>query len=263
MRLTSKLLASIILAVLFGGVLVTSAFGWWRTETTKIPALITEGEAAGSYDPADIRGSYTFGDIENAFGVPAGDLAAAFGLPAETDAAAFKVNELESLYEGLEVEIGTASVRLFTAFYTGLPYDLSLEESYLPRQAVELLEARGNLPPERLAYLDAHTIELVVEQPALEQTEVASPELAQPEVETTTATPEVDHTPEAEEGTLRGKTTFQELLDWGVPQERIEAVLGGPMPAAATVIRDYATAQGIEFATLRDALQAEIDAVFP
>jgi hypothetical protein len=101
MRLTSKLLASIILAVLFGGVLVTSAFAGCALRPPKSRAH-HRGEAAGSYDRADIRGSYTFGDIENAFGVPAGDLAAAFGLPAETDAAAFKVNELESLYEGLK-----------------------------------------------------------------------------------------------------------------------------------------------------------------
>lgn len=251
MRLTAKPLALILLAVIFGGVLVTSAFGWWRTETSKVPAVFTEGEAAGQYDPADIRGSYTFGDIQQSFGVPAGELAAAFGLPAEVDAAGFKVNELETLYEGLEVEIGTASVRLFTAFYSGLPYDLSLEESYLPRPAVEILVARGNLSAERQAYLQAHTIELAVETPVVETRADETPAV----------TPQVDHTPEAEPGTVRGKTTFQELLDWGVPQEHIEAVLGNPMPAAATVIKDYADARGIEFATLREALQVEVDAV--
>ena len=60
---------------------------------------------------------------------------------------------------------------------------------------------------------------------------------------------------------MRGKTTFQELLDWGVPQERIEAVLGGPMPAPGVVIKDYVTAQGKEYATVREVLQAEVDAV--
>lgn len=251
MRLTSKPLALIILAVIFGGVLVTSAFGWWRTESSKVPSRIAEGEAAGQYDPADIRGSYTFGDIENSFGVPAGELAAAFGLPAEIDAADFKVNELETLYAGLEVEIGTASVRLFTAFYSGLPYDLTAEEeSFLPSQAAEILTALGTLTPERLAYLAAHTVDL--------DAPTAAEATPAPQV---SGTPEADHTPQAEDGTVRGKTTFQELLDWGVPQERIEAVLGSPMPAAATVIKDYAGAQGIEFATLRDALQAEVDAV--
>ena len=65
MRLTAKPLALLILAVIFGGVLVTSAFNWWTTESTKVPAKFASGEAAGQYDPADIRGSYTFGDIES------------------------------------------------------------------------------------------------------------------------------------------------------------------------------------------------------
>lgn len=253
MRLTSKPLALILLAVIFGGVLVTGAFNWWSTESLKVPATFTEGEAAGQYNPADIRGSYTFGDIERSFGIASAELAAAFGLPGDVDAAAFQVKELETLYEGLEVEIGTASVRLFTAFYAGLPFDLSLEESYLPRPATAILLSRGNLSAERLAYLESHTIDL--------------PDAQQPSVAETAGLPadptpesEIDHTPEAEEGTLRGKTTFRELLDWGVTQERIEAVLGGQMPAPDTVIRDYATARGIEFATLREALQAEIDA---
>jgi hypothetical protein len=259
MRLTAKPLALLILAVIFGGVLVTSAFNWWTTESTKVPAKFTEGEAAGQYDPADIRGSYTFGDIEKNFGVPAAQLAAAFALPAETDPASFKVNQLESIYEGLEVEIGTVSVRLFTAFYTGLPYDLSAEEeSYLPRQAVEILTALGTLTPERLSYLETHAVDLsapVVAETALPAAAEAAPA---PQV---SGTPDAEHTPQAEDGTVRGKTTFQELLDWGVPQERIEAVLGGPMPAPGVVIKDYVTAQGKEFATVRDALQAEVDAV--
>jgi len=259
MRLTAKPLALIILAVIFGGVLVTSAFNWWTTESTKVPAKFAEGEAAGQYNPADIRGSYTFGDVEKNFAVPAAQLAAAFALPAETDPASFKVNQLESIYEGLEVEIGTASVRLFTAFYTGLPYDLSAEEeSYLPRQAVEILTALGTLSPERLAYLAAHTVDL--DAPAAVETALPVTVEGTPAPQVS-GTPNAEHTPQAVDGTVRGKTTFQELLDWGVPQERIEAVLGGPIPAPGVVIKDYVTAQGKEFSAVRDALQAEVDAV--
>ena len=259
MRLTAKPLAFIILAVIFGGVLVTSAFNWWTTESSKVPVKFTSGEAAGQYNPADIRGSYTFGDIEKNFAVPVAQLAAAFALPAGTDPASFKVNQLETLYTGLEVEIGTASVRLFTAFYAGLPYDLTNgEDSYLPRQAVEILTALGTLSAERLAYLETHTIDLaappVIETvlPAVAETTPA------PKV---SGTPDAEHTPQAVDGTVRGKTTFQELLDWGVPRERIEAVLGGAMPAPSVVIKDYITAQGQEFTAVREALQAEVDAV--
>lgn len=253
MRLTSKPLALIILAAIFGGVLLTSAFGWWHTETNKIPATFSEGEAAGEYNPADIRGSYTFGDIEKSFGIPGSQLAVAFGLPVDANVSAFQVKELENLYTGFDVEIGTSSVRLFTAFYTGLPYDLSAEESYLPKPAADILIAHGNLSPERLAYLDTHTLDLTTQPTVIEIAPTPTLPLQ--------TTPSADHTPEVEDGTIRGKTTFQELLDWGVPRERIEAVLGGAMPASDMLIKDYAAAQGLEFATLREALQIEVDAV--
>ncbi|MGB8983706.1 MAG: hypothetical protein WCC12_17690, partial [Anaerolineales bacterium] len=65
MTLTSKPLAFILFIIMFGGIAVSSALGWWQTESTKVPAAYTEGEFAGQANPADIRGSYTFGDISN------------------------------------------------------------------------------------------------------------------------------------------------------------------------------------------------------
>ena len=53
-------------------------------------------------------------------------------------------------------EIGTASVRLFVAFYKGMPYDLSTD-TYLPESAAVILRAR-NLSSEQAAYLAAHTV---------------------------------------------------------------------------------------------------------
>ena len=41
-------------------------------------------------------------------------------------------------------------------------------------------------------------------------------------------------TTETEAGSIRGKTTFQDLLDLGLPQETIELVIGGPMPDPLT-----------------------------
>ena len=117
MKLTSKPLAIIIVVILFGSIGITTALGWWSTENSKQVATFTEGEFAGQPNPADIRGSYTFGDIENNFDVPAADLAVAFGLPDGTDAAAYSVKSLEEVYANLEggIEVGTSSVRLFTA----------------------------------------------------------------------------------------------------------------------------------------------------
>ena len=84
MTLNSKSLAVIILVVLFGGILFSTAMGWWQTTSTKVAANFTEGEFAGQANPADIRGSYTFGDVEKNFGVPASLLAEAFAIPSGT-----------------------------------------------------------------------------------------------------------------------------------------------------------------------------------
>ena len=239
MTLTSKPLAVIILVVLFGGIALSAALGAWQTESTKVAATFTEGEFAGMANPADIRGSYTFGDVEKNFGVPASLLAEAFAIPSGTDPATFPVKDLEALYAGLETEIGTASVRLFTALYTGLPYDLSTD-IYLPSRAVDMLNALGTLTPEQTAYIEAHKVVLD-----------SAPTLV--------STPE----PESTERILKGKTTFQELLDWGLPQAVIEGIIGAPLPATSLTIKDYCTSQGLSFETIKAALQAEVDKLAP
>lgn len=239
MTLTSKPLAVIILVVLFGGIALSAALGAWQTESTKVAATFTEGEFAGMANPADIRGSYTFGDVEKNFGVPASLLAEAFAIPSGTDPAAFPVKDLEALYAGLETEIGTASVRLFTALYAGLPYDLSTD-IYLPSRAVDMLNALGTLTPEQTAYIEAHKV-VLDSAPA----PVSSPE------------------PESTERILKGKTTFQELLDWGLPQAVIEGIIGAPLPATSLTVKDYCTQAGLSFETIKAALQAEVDKLTP
>ena len=87
MTLTSKPLAALVVFILFGGIFFSSLMGWWQTESTKEAATFTGGEFAGQANPADIRGSYTFGDVNKNFGVPLADLAVAFRLPAGADAA--------------------------------------------------------------------------------------------------------------------------------------------------------------------------------
>ena len=150
MNLTSKPLAAIVLVTIFGGIFFSSFMGWWETESTKEPITFTEGEFAGEANPADIRGSYTFGDIANSFDVTPELLAQAFGIISD-DPASFAVKDLETIYLDSGYEIGTASVRVFVAFYTGLPYDLAGEATYLPRAASDILLAKGNLDEERIA----------------------------------------------------------------------------------------------------------------
>lgn len=243
MNLTSKPLAAIILIILFGGITFTTAMGWWATESSKQPATYTEGEFEGQSNPADIRGSYTFGDIEKSFNIPSATLAQAFNVETDTPAT-FAIKGLEDIYAASEFEIGTTSVRLFVALYKGLPFDLSTD-MYLPENAAILLKGQ-TLTAEQTAYLDAHTIP----NPA------AGPAAPQPApVTTSTSTPAA----ETAERLVKGKTTFQEILDWGVSQKVIEQTIGAPMPNPLTKIKDHCTEKGLDFEAIKTALQAEVD----
>ena len=259
MTLTSKPLSLIILVILFGGIFFTTWMGWWQTESSKVAATFETGEYAGQANPADIRGSYTFGDVEKNFRVPAVVLAEAFGILTETPAS-FAVKELEEMYSESGVEIGTSSVRLFVAFYMGLPFDLD-SDIYLPESAATLLEER-ELEPERRAYLESHTalpgveVETIPEvQSTVEQSSTALPTQEPAPTAEKAATQEVD----SSEGTIRGKTTFQELLDWGLSQTAFEEILGAPVEDLSGTVKDFCTANGLNFETLKPLLQAALD----
>jgi hypothetical protein len=137
MTLTAKPLAVIVLVIMFGGIAFSSAMGWWVTESTKQPVTFTEGDFAGQANPADIRGSYTFGDIARSFDVTPEVLAQAFGIT-EGDPAVFAVKELEAISLESGYEIGTTSVRLFVAYYAGLPFDTTGQEIYMPQSATDI-----------------------------------------------------------------------------------------------------------------------------
>jgi hypothetical protein len=257
MTLTSKPLAALVVAILLGGILFSTAMGWWQTESTKEAAVFSSGEYAGQADPADIRGSYTFSDVEKNFGVPPAILVQAFNAQTD-DPAAFQVKSLEEMYASSPEEVGTSSVRLFVAFYLGLPFDLSID-TYLPESAASLLRQR-NMTAEQAAYLEAHTI------PNPETgSEISAAEATPQPVQTLVSTP--THQPgsaseDSSESTVKGKTTFAELLEWGISKEAIEEALGMPMPAApGMAVKDFCTENGLSFETIKPALQAEVDKV--
>jgi hypothetical protein len=239
MKLNSKVLGLLVFVILFGGIALSAALGQWNTESTKVPAKFAAGEAAGEYIPGDIRGSYAFGDIATYFPVPLADLQTAFALPEGVDPATFQCKSLESLYAGLPNEIGTSSVQLFVAWYSGLPIEDPVDV-YLPAPAADLLIARGTLGAEQLAYLQSHRVELgtaPLPTPAPQQTESGA----------------------ESDTTIKGKTTFQEVLDWGVPRDVIERIIGNPIPAPGVKIKDYCAANGLSFETVKEALQIEVD----
>lgn len=143
------------------GIAVTMVTGLWQTSGAREPRALDAqtaqeaGAAPGAYDPADIRGSYTFGKIASLYGVPLNDLALAFGLP-QGGEDAFQVKTLETLNPDGAPEIGTASVRLFVACYLGLPYEPT-EEVFLPARAAQMLTEQGRMSAEQAAYIKAHT----------------------------------------------------------------------------------------------------------
>jgi hypothetical protein len=264
MKLTAKPLAVLIFVFIFGGIAFTTALGWWQTTTTKVPVKYTEGEATGQYNPADIRGSYKFGEISSLFEIPLSDLQNAFHLPADVNPADYQVKSLEAQFAGLPGEIGTTSIRFFVAFYKGLPFGLS-EDIYLPLEAVTILKQKAPLSPDQFAYLDSHTINL--DQPAVPvtaNTPASQATLAPPP--STPTTDQANAQPAATEHaapdrTITGKTTFQDMLDWGVTQAAIEQAISSPMPEPAIVIREYYSSKGLEFSSAKGALQALVDQV--
>jgi hypothetical protein len=59
--------------------------------------------------------------------------------------------------------------------------------------------------------------------------------------------------------TVTGKTTFHDLLDWGVPQDAIQKVIGSDLPETSMVVKDFITGKGMEFPTVKSQLQSLVD----
>ncbi len=63
--------------------------------------------------------------------------------------------------------------------------------------------------------------------------------------------------------TVKGSTTFKMLLDWGVSEADIRKLFGGEMGATGVTVQDYCTEKGIEFSTVKTALQDLVNAAAP
>ena len=259
MKLRSVQVAALAIVFVFGGIFISSLMGVWRTESSKIPAAYTSGEFAGEYNPADIRGSYTFEDIAEAFDVPVRDLSEAYGFDKYDNPAALQVKIFEDTFGEIDgKEIGTDSVRLFVALYLSRPYTAE-ETTGLPFKAIELLESRGLIDEAAAAEL---RLKYGVEPGAA--AEKAAEKAAAPveSLEAAAAENTAKSTPEEgsdEVPAIKGKTTFQELLDWGLTREEIEDVIGMPMGPTNQAVRDFFIEQGVEFSPFKDALQKRLD----
>lgn len=239
MKLSNTAIAVVVVVAFAGGVLGAQMAGVWQTESSKIPARYADGDFAGEYDPADIRGSYSFGDIEEAFDVPVAALAKAYGVGDVDNPGAVQVKTLEEAFEGLheELEIGTDSVRLFVAKYLDRPITVA-DSTGIPETAIPILEERGTV--------DDDLLSRIVALPAEATTGVA-------------ADPPPEEEEEREDRTIRGMTTFAELLGWGVPEEDLAELFGGSIGPGSAALRDYAKEVGMEFSVVKEQIQALVD----
>ena len=159
MKIKQMTMGMLILLIFTLGIVATMSLDLWATTSKKIPVKIEEGASSGAYNPADIRGSYTFQEIAELYEIDLQVLYSAFDIPPETAGSAIKSKDLEGLFEDTGVEIGNGSVKIFVALYKNLP--IVLDDNYLLKQAAELIvEENKNLTEEEKAYLETHTIEI-------------------------------------------------------------------------------------------------------
>ncbi|WP_455382487.1 hypothetical protein [Salinispira pacifica] len=240
-------MALIVLAFFLLGIGGTMLFNLWSTENSKVPVTIGSGEFAGQADPADIRGSYSFKEIETAFGVPVGDLAAAFGV--DKNAEEFRCKDLETEYEGIDLgggEIGTDSVRLFVALYNGIPYEAE-ETTRLPVAAAAVLDPR--IADEKRREVEKLYVDLPGAPATPPTTDGAASDVK---------TPVGDYSPE--ERQVTGQTTFYDLGAWGLSAAEIRTALEGKEPGASNIpIRDYCQNNELSFSTVKGVLQKLVD----
>ena len=239
MRLSTRVIGIGITVFILGSVLLLMAFSLWKTESTKVPAKFTSGDFSGQSNPSDIRGSYSFADIEKHFSVSADVLADAFQVDTSIKSAGeYKAKDIEELYgEQQTGEIGTDSVKLFTALYLGIPY-ISEETTVLPKSAIAILSSLGTVDEAILSRLDEYSVIPTVQQTVVEQTHVEPLEML-----------------------IKGNTTYGDLLDWGLTQMQLEVVLGFHVKDRALKLRDDLAARSLEFSAYKTQLQSMLDSM--
>ncbi len=238
-RVKTLPLAGIVLTLMLGGILLSMSLNLWRTESVKTPVKFSTGEFAGESNPADIRGSYTWLDLERVFGLSASEAAAAFSPGNQTLSPSSRVSDLEVLYAGRlapDTEIGTDSTRLFVSLFLGIPYEPE-EGTVLPPRAVSYLAERGKLDA---AGAERWTAVISAASPAA-------------------SAGEPTETHEKEERFISGQTTIADLYAWGLSEAEIVGALGFEPKERFENLRTAVTAVGGSFGTIKTTLQALID----
>lgn len=258
--------------VIFGGISLAKGLGWWRTTGgSGAPAVLRQGSFVGMYDPADIRGSTSFGSIETYFKIPAALIAEAFGIQA-ADPRVVTAKFADTVYgevsglNGGMLDIGTDAVKLFVARMTGLPF-VPEEATGLPESAIDMILTLGSgMSNEQRQDLISKAVANRVfsfEGTIPEDHAVTSPEA--PAGNGTSGALEAAVAPGtsnvvggaggvAVSGTgfvFQGKTSFADVLAAGLTQAQIESVLGMPMGSKIQSIRDFCESKGLKYSTVR------------
>ena len=236
MKLNQNIMAFTMLILFFGTIGIAQISGIWTTQNTRTPARIASGRFEGVYNPADIRGSHLFGDISALFEIPLEDLGRAFAIDDEGRYATFSAGDLEGLYKAVlpqDIEVGTGTVRVFTAWYKGLPIETE-EGLVFPDTAVAVLLEKGDLTEAQRDYL--MNPEYIVS--AIVVGEVAA------------------SSPRGDGRFIGGRTTFREVVGHGIKLEDIEAALDVSVPNVSMIIRDFCAQNGLNFSEVRDAIEA-------
>lgn len=247
MTIHARTAAIFMIVTILTGVIILRITGLWVTESQKVPQKIVVGDNMELSDPADIRGSYTFADIEEHFDVPALLLAQAFTLDVlENDPELYTAKNVDEHFEGtegLEGDIGTDAVRTFVALFLHIPY-VSEEDTILPSTAVDILITEAQIDGEVAAKL-LETSYQVPSQETIPSTRAV----------TDSAVP----TQNEETYLIQGKTTFADLIDRGLTRSLIEQVLNESIDDVDQRVKDFAEERNKEFSEYKTPLQNLID----
>lgn len=227
--------------IIFVGIFTSDQLGYWSTQSSG-DFLSKDEEGNIMAIPDELRGSTTFEEIENAFGIPANRLAAAYNFDSD-EPGLIKVMYVSDAfaYLGEDVEMGTGSVRLFIYIYNGLDTSDLEEIENIPSTAVEVLKEDGKWTNESELLMANYIID--IDKEPLKN-------------ETISDLMEEDHEKESDDaavGTLEinGKTTINDMINAGLTLEAIETEMDVEIGNINLSFKDICEQNGLDFSSMK------------
>lgn len=243
MKLNNIILSIAIAAIFIIGIMISDYLGYWQTESIKVPQKISEGDFEGYSNPADIRGSYSLGDISKNFEIDVETLSKAYDLTnIIEDPSVFRVNQLEEYYVFDEdIEVGTGSVKYFVSLYTGIPYES--DDNVLPITALNILKEEEKITEE--LYDELKEISIDISKYLITEI-IVSDEINE------------ENNNEDEEYVIKSTTTVLEVVRWGTSIEELEELIGVTEISEDDVIRDICLDNGLSFSEVKEKISISL-----